>query len=198
MDKLWLPEGHHWDLHIEHDKSEDAGSFTGGGWKLCWHTTESPWQSVDSMVNVVQGKRANPHFVIGGRAGLEHPVVVQLIALNKAGRALAHPSGPETNRANTIQVEICGRAAESQDWPQNRYEALANLAELVRHRVNIPNSSDQDFSVPHRYTGMGWVNAKGYVGHSMCPGNDHTDPGRFREGLLVDLVDKIPVEGWDL
>lgn len=198
MDRLWLPEGHHWDLHIEHDKSEDAGSFTGGGWKLCWHTTESPWEAVDSMVNVVQQKRANPHFVIGGRTGRDHPVVVQLIPLNKAGRALAHPSGPETNRANTIQVEICGRAAESQDWPLNRYEALANLADLIRHRVPVPNSSDQDFSVPHRYTGTGWVNAKGYVGHSMCPGNDHVDPGRFREGLLIQLVADMPPEGYDL
>ena len=25
MDKLWLPKGHTWDLHIEHDRLDDAG-----------------------------------------------------------------------------------------------------------------------------------------------------------------------------
>lgn len=198
MDDLWLPAGHHWDLHVEHQPSHDAGPFTGGGWKLVWHTTESPWMAVDSMVDVVQGKDACPHFVIGGRKGLEHPVVVQLIPLNRAGRSLAHPSGPETNRANAIQVEICGRAALSQDWSEKDYATLANLATLVMHRVDVPNKAPQDFSVPHRFTGPGWVAAKGHVGHSMCPGNDHVDPGRFREGLLVDLISTMPDGGYDL
>jgi hypothetical protein len=32
MNELWLPDGHHWDLHIELNRSgNDAGSFTGGG-----------------------------------------------------------------------------------------------------------------------------------------------------------------------
>jgi hypothetical protein len=172
--------------------------FTGGGWKLCWHTTESQWQAVDSMWQVLWDKNAAPHFVIGGRRGLEHPVVIQCIALNRSARALAHPSGSETNRANTIQVEICGRAASSQDWSDNDYQTLANLTELIRHRRMIMNQSEQDFSVPHRYTGQGWVDARGYVGHSMCPGNDHTDPGRFREGFLIDLVDNIPEAGYPL
>jgi hypothetical protein len=110
MDDLWLPEGHHWDLHIEHDPSEDAGSFTGGGWKLCWHTTESPWLAVDAMVATVQAKRACPHFVIGRRSGLMHPVVVQLIPLDQAGRALQNFSadGFQTNRANTRRLREGG------------------------------------------------------------------------------------------
>lgn len=115
MDKLWLPKGHHWDLHIEHDRSGDAGPFTGGGWKLLWHITVSPWVSIDSMVRVLKDKGAEPHLVIGGRPGTQHPVVVQLVPFNRAGRSLANnqADGYATNKANVIQVEICARPGRS-------------------------------------------------------------------------------------
>lgn len=114
MNLRLLPQGHHWDLHIEHDFSGgNAGSFgEGSGNRLVPHITVSPWASIDSMVRVLQDKGAEPHFVIGGRPGVKHPVVVQLVPLDKAGRSLAHSAGtPETNRAGdrTIQVEICAR-----------------------------------------------------------------------------------------
>lgn len=187
MSDLWLPEGLHWDLHIEHHQLPDAGSFTGGGWGLCWHTTESPREAVDSMLGVLRDKNAAPHFVIGYRAGVRYPVVIQMIPLDRAGRALAHPSGPETNRANKIQIEICGRAAESNGWDTNWYRALANLAGLISHRVPIPHSRPRAFP-GSRYTGMGWVNAEGHIGHCHCPGNDHVDPGRFQGTRLVRLL----------
>lgn len=209
MDDLWLPEGHHWNLHIEHDPSENAGTFTGGGWKMCWHTTESPWLAVDAMVSTVQAKRACPHFVIGRRAGLIHPVVVQLIALNQAGRALENASadGYQTNRANVIQVEICGATEANQNipkadwitnWSDDRYRALANLFGLVTHRQGISNSSAQDFSKPRRMSDSEWVAAKGHVGHVMCPDNSHVDPTRLREGLLIDLIRNLPEAGYTL
>ena len=200
MNDLWLPEGHHWDLHIEHDRQEDAGAFTGGGWKLCWHTTESSWNSVDAMCDVLRSKRAAPHFVIGGRPGVEHPVVVQLLPLDRAGRALANDSsdGFQTNRANVIQVEICGRTSEIPGWPDLMYKRLANLTELVMHRVDIPNSAPRDFSNPVRMSDSEWVAAKGYVGHCHAPDNDHVDPSRFREGFLIDLVRSIRDGGYDL
>lgn len=109
IDRRWLPVGAHTDLNIEHSYGQGAGAFTGGGWKLCWHITVSPWMAVDSMVSVLKAKNAAPHLVIGGRPGFRFPVVVQMLPFDEAGRALAHPSGPETNRANTIQVEICAR-----------------------------------------------------------------------------------------
>jgi hypothetical protein len=115
MNKLWLPAGHHWDLHIEHDRSGDAGPFTGGGWKILWHITVSPWASIDSMVRVLKDKGAEPNLVIGGRPGVQHPIVVQLVPFNRAGRSLRNdPSdGEQTNRANVIQVEICARPGRS-------------------------------------------------------------------------------------
>src|SRR4051812_23566771 len=84
------------------------------------------------MYNVLKAKRAAPHFVIGGRAGLEHPVVIQMIPLNQAGRALGNDSdGFDTNRADCWQTEICGTAANSGNWPTTRYKALANLVRLT-------------------------------------------------------------------
>lgn len=109
MNKLWLPTGAHDDLNIEHSAGSGAGAFTGGGWKLCWHITVSPWVAVDSMVSVLRAKNAAPHLVIGGRPGYKFPVVVQMLPFNQAGRALQHTLPQETNRANTIQVEICAR-----------------------------------------------------------------------------------------
>lgn len=200
MDMLWLPEGHHWDLHIEHARLLDAGTFTGGGHKLVLHTTESPWQTVDSMYGVLRDKRAAPHFVIGGREGRDHPVVIQCVPLDRAGRALANDSGDgfQTNRANAIQVEICGYASEAADWPMTRYKALANLVELVDHRFDIPFRSQQDFSHAERMSDAEWVAVSGLVGHSMAPDNDHIDPGHFREGTLLNLLRDIPDGGYDL
>lgn len=198
VDELWLPEGHHWDLHIEHRPLESAGPFTGGANGLCWHTTESEWDQVDLMWQVLRDKRAAPQLLIGGRPGLLHPVVIQMQPFNRAGRALAHPSGPETNRADKIQVEVCGRTSEAVDWSLNRYEALANLFVLVTHRFPIVNRARQDFSDPRRFGGQEWVDAGGHMDHAQCPGNTHTDVSRMREGRLIQLVDDIPAGGYDL
>lgn len=200
MDTAWLPQGHHWNLHIEQERLLDAGSFTGGGWKLLWHTTESRWDQLDAMVDVLREKRAAPHLVIGGRAGREHPTVVQCVSFKRAGRALANDGsdGFQTNRANVIQVEICGFASESHLWNDARYKALANLAKLIMHRVPVLNVAAQDFSRPHRMSDSEFVEARGHVGHSMAPDNDHSDPGRFREGALVNFIRDVPPGGWDL
>jgi hypothetical protein len=88
---LWLPEGAHWDLNIEHAQLPDAGEFTGGGHKLVWHTTESERESVDAMWRVLRDKNAAPHVVIGWRDGFKYPVAIQCIPFNRAGRALAAP-----------------------------------------------------------------------------------------------------------
>jgi len=197
---IWLPRGTKYDLKIEYSAGGDAGDFTGGGEKLVWHTTESEWTSVDAMVSVLKSKGAEPHFVIGKRG--HDIVVVQLVSLDQAGRALAHPSGPDTNRANCIQVEICGRAAESGDWPVNRYQAFANLVRLINialpdHR-EIPRKLARKFSNDRRFGGQEFVDVRGHCGHKHVPGNDHWDPGEFRGGLLMDLLEDFPSGGYPL
>lgn len=201
---FWLPKGHHFDLHIEHRPLENSGSMTGGGHKWVWHTTESDWDQVDLMYQVLKAKRAAPHFVIGKRKGLKHPVVIQMVALNRAGRSLQHVFGPETNRANAVQAEICGRAAESGEWHEWRYKALANLVRLTTNTMprshNIPWHEARKFYHTNKFTPEGFVHASGHCGHIHVPGNDHVDPGvHFRGDLLVlKLLHHMPKHGYDL
>jgi hypothetical protein len=201
FDPLWLEEGHHYDLHCEKRPSTGAGDFTGGGWKLCWHITVSLWMAVDSMANVLVAKGAEPHFVIGGRAGFKHPVVIQLLPLNEAGRSLRHTQVPETNRANVIQVEICaqppGLGAERDqvdNWSDGRYAALANLAVLIEHRVDIPRKLARSFQNTNRFSGSGFVVVDGHLGHMHAPvANDHSDPTTaFRGDKLLRLMEGAP------
>lgn len=195
MDKLWLPEGQHWSLHIEHKQLPDAGAFTGGNWKLVWHTAESDWQSVDSMWAVLRDKDAAPHIVIGGRAGFKNPVAIQCIPFDRAGRALEHPSGtPETNRANLIQVEVCARAAAMAGF--DHMAALANLAVLVEHRVPIARKSYHAFRPgAKRLSAAGFSRASSqHIGHMHVPNNDHVDPGALDVRKLFRLMGTAPNE----
>jgi hypothetical protein len=195
MDKLWLPEGHHYDLHIEHGAAEDAGEFTGGGWKLCWHITVSPWNRVDGMVDTVIAKRSSPHFVIGGRPGVKHPVVVQLIPLDRAGRTLKHTLPEETNRANCVQIEVCATPASVEAFKRDGFEymALGNLARLIERRVKIPRKLARRFVDTRRYSGPGYVKAAGHHGHMHVPGNDHIDPTtKFQGNSLLRCIANAP------
>lgn len=195
VDRRWLPRGHHWDLHIEHFPQIGAGTFTGGGWKLCWHITVSPWMSVDAMVSTVVAKRAEPHFVIGGRKGTEHPVVVQLLPLDEAGRSLRHTFPPQTNRANVIQVEICATPETVKGWTDWTYKALGNLAGLIEHRVPIPTRCPRSFTNTKRFTPTGYVRVKGHHGHMHVPGNDHWDPSTaFKGETLCKFIRSAPNE----
>jgi len=197
ISRLWLPEGYlkSWGLHVEHKRLGDAGPFNCGEPKLIWHTTESPWNRVDQMWQVLSDKDASPHFIIGGRPGLKKPVVIQCIPLTRSARALAHPAGtPETNRARCIQVEICGYAKDSQDWSDEVYKALANLTVLVEHRVEVERKSYHLFRKgATRLSPDGFVRARSqHLGHQHVPNNDHFDPGGFDIDRLFKFCAKAP------
>jgi hypothetical protein len=199
---IWLPEGWQFDLHVEHRPLESAGAFTGGGNKLCWHITISSWNTVDLIWTVLRDKRAAPQLIIGGRQGWDRPVVIQCQPLNQAGRALAHPSGPETNRADVIQVEICANVADVAKFDElGRYKAFANLVRLVNNVTspNIPWELARSFTNTTRFSGQGWVDAAGHLGHMHCPGNDHTDPTTaFQGGTLIGRLQNMPAGGYPL
>lgn len=199
FDSLWLPEGHHWDLHIQHRKStNNAGSFTGGGWKFVIHTTEGG--SVDSMSDLLVGTNT-PHLLFGKEPDRDHYTVVQFLPFNVAGKTLGNDSsdGFQTNRANAIQVEFVGFTADIPEWSDLMYKRWANLIELVQHRVKIPTKAPWDFSSQTNRAGdKAWVDAAGIVGHMHAPDNDHHDPYRFREGFLVDLLEGMPDGGYEL
>jgi hypothetical protein len=192
MSDIWIPEGQRHGLLVEHRELEGAGSFTGGGWKFCWHITVSPWTSVDSVFNVLRDKRAAPHFVIGGRLNESLPVVIQMLPLNEAGRALAHTLPQETNRANVIQVEICATPASIASF--HHYPALSNLARMVHYRLpELPPRQARSFQNTKRFTGPGFVSVKGHLGHMHVPGNDHFDPTTNFDGAkLMRLIKTGP------
>jgi hypothetical protein len=194
MSDVWLPEHLHHGLWIEHNELEGAGSFTGGGWKFCWHITVSPWESVDAMYRVLKDKNAAPHFVIGGRANQSQPVVIQMLPLDEAGRSLQHTLPEETNRANVIQVEICATPESIARF--HHYPALANLARMVHYRIpEISPRQARSFQNTKRFTGQGFVNAKGHLGHMHVPGNDHFDPTTaFKGAKLMRLIKSGPHE----
>lgn len=191
IDKLWLPTGRHWGLVIEHRPLENAGSFEkGAGDRMVWHTTEGP--GIDSMYRVLRNKRAAPHFLIDPTAGDSR--VIQMIALNQAGRALENDSGDfhPTNRAgkHTIQTEIVDYARNAPLWDEYFYRDLAALAVLVEHRVAIPRHA-APFQTPERMTDTEFEKFRGHCGHVHVPDNSHWDPGKLNWPRLLAAMDDV-------
>jgi hypothetical protein len=191
-ERVWLPRGHHADLHIEHDHRVRTGPFVTGSWSLCWHITVSSWNSVDAMRNTLHAKHAEVPFVIGGREGVDHPVVIQCLPLNEFGKGLVHLTGhAETNRKRCVQVEVCATPEDMVNF--KHYHALANLFWLLTHgdnpRVPIANRLARSFANTKRFTESGFARVKGHFGHEHAPENTHFDPTKkFNGAGLVRMV----------
>lgn len=157
-------------------------TFTGGGRKLVWHTTEG--SSAEGAFGAYRNAGVAPHFTIAlvnGRRKL-----YQHIPLSKAASALRHPSGPDTNRANAIQVEIVGFARQSPHWDPQMYHYLRLLALFVNREFGVPMAEHVNWQSPRRLTGAEFFKYSGHIGHMHVPGNDHSDPGAgFREGIIL-------------
>lgn len=175
--KSWHPEA-------KRIRLPDAGSFLGGGKKIVYHTTEG--SSVDGAVSALRAANAASHFVINPHG--KRTELVQLIPLHLAARSLAHPSGPETNRANAIQIEIVGFSAEAHDWSDRTYENLRGLTRWIHRAFGVPLRCDVTFkaSGARRLSGSDFFEYEGLIGHQHVPGNDHTDPGDFRVGKILE------------
>lgn len=150
-------------------------TMAGGGHKLVWHTTEG--SSAEGAIGAYRQSTAVPHFTIGLKDGKR--VLYQHLPLNRAATALRHPSGPETNRANAIQVEIVGFAARSGEWPLKLYHYLHLLGKFVETNANVPlrTTLPVTWRDPKRLSGSQFYNYSGHLGHMHAPGNDHVDPG---------------------
>jgi len=211
MNDLWLPDGHHWDLHIEINRSNNnAGSFTGGGKKFVPHTTEGG--NLRSNESLLHGTNT-PHLLFGVDPGEQHWTVIQFLPFNVAGKTLQNDTsdGFATNRANAVQMEIVAftdhqAAVDSgrldlwiPNWSDLMYKRLANLLTLVQHRFDFPTRAPCDFSdLNSRLNDAQWVAASGILGHMHAPDNVHTDPFRLREGFLLQLMKDIPEGGYNL
>jgi hypothetical protein len=145
--------------------------MTGGGKKMVLHTTESPREWIDGAIKQFTAGNGTPHLSIGWRKGFRFPVVAQFLPFDQYAKTLEHPAGtPETNRANAVQIEICGRASESRSWDDNWYRALANVLLLTQHRVGFPISPAA--AVP---------GADPLHGHGLGQGEGHRRPLPRRE-----------------
>jgi hypothetical protein len=185
-----------WNPHATRKPLEDAGSFAGGGHKFLVHTTEGP--TLDGAFTTRDMNRDAPHFILEVKNG--HQRLVQCIPINRAARGLEHNSGPETNRANCIQVEVVGftdKAVAAQlghpelyvaNWSADVYRHLHELMLWTHQNFGVPMESDFPFiGQPgyHRLSGDEFFNAKGLVGHCHAAGNSHTDPGAIKRTFVL-------------
>ena len=188
-----------WHPRAKRQQLEDAGSFTGGGHKFVVHTTEG--STLESAFETVKGKRASPHFILEVKNGRRR--LVQCIPIDRAARALKHDSGPETNKANCIQVEVVGYTSHKEavkqghlelwvpNWPADIYKHLHLLMLWTHDHFAVSMRADHPFAGQPGYvrlSGQAFVNAVGLVGHCHAPsaaGNDHTDPGPLNSHFVI-------------
>lgn len=167
----------------------DAGAFTGGGDKLLWHTTEG--------FGLPAYSGSAPHFTLNPRTGQ----LWQHIALSRTAKALMHPPGTApTNSARTRQVELIGRAAETQGWTRAEYARIAALARWIESNAGVPRRCTVKFtSTPSRQASrlgqQEFIRYSGHLGHEHAASNLHWDPGRFRIDLVLGQAVKDPGHG---
>jgi N-acetyl-anhydromuramyl-L-alanine amidase AmpD len=173
MGALWHPDA----VRRIH---QDAGSFTGGGKKIVWHTTET-----SGLPNY--GGSA-PHFTLDPADGR----LWQHIPLDRAARALK-AGGP--NFWNTVQVELLGFAKDTPTWSATRYSRIAALARWIEANFGVPRQCSVEFAgdgqTPHLPTAEAVKAYAGHIGHQHIKGNDHWDPGRLRIDLVLQGGDAI-------
>ena len=180
-----------WHPGAERRRLEDAGPYTGGGRKFCVHTTEGP--TLEGAFTTLDANRSAPHFILEVKDGRRK--LVQCVPISLAARSLAHPSGPDTNKANCIQVEVVGwtdkdlaeAAGHPELWVGNWEPAvdrfLHRLMQWTNRHFDVPMTAS--FAFPgkpgfRRLGGQEFFDAVGLVGHCHAPGNDHTDPGPLK------------------
>jgi hypothetical protein len=111
------------------------GPYTGGGRKLLWHTTEG--------YSLPRYSGSNPHFTLNPATGQ----LWQHQPITEPSRALVHsPGTPETNRANVVQVELIGFAAQTHDWPDAYYGNISALARWIEANHGVPSKSTVAFT----------------------------------------------------
>jgi len=134
----------------------------------------------------------------------------QHIPLNYSAAALKNlPGGVQTNRDNAIQIEICARAAEVGNLPEDAYRVVARVLVYAHQVKGVPLQSSVRFAglgegmvlasvnSPIRLSGGAWDKYTGVLGHQHVPENDHWDPGKFDIQKLLryarELVPTTPV-----
>lgn len=198
MSTLWHPDAR----RVIIPEAPQGLLYTGGGRKVCWHTTEPGNKprpikvtDIDGAVGAYHANGNCPTFtiqVVGTARHTARRKLYQHLPINRAASALKHIGQP-TNTANVIQVEIVQFAAVSDDWPDELYYYLHHLARWCHDHFAVPMTTPVQWRHPKRLSGDGFVNARGHVGHMHAPGNDHVDPGvGFHIGKVLDFPPPAP------
>ena len=184
-------------VHTEKVKATAVGPvFSFLPWRGVLHTTESygtPPHALQDNVNFFKppNKPNWPHFTVDPRG----KAINQHIPLNIGSRALR--DGTVThNGAHCIQIEIVGKADDTQTWSLLELDVIKYLMREIENLVPIPRVSSRAFldkslvwSVPNnRMTEDEWKNFSGWCGHQHVPlPNDHYDPGAINILYLLGL-----------
>ncbi len=173
----------------------DAGSFTGGGHKGRFHTTEGA--TAAGAIAAYRNNGSWPHFTASFEGGTFR--IWQHIALNRASRSLVHLAGHvETNRNNVIQIELVGSAVH----PPSASGYLAGISTWMRWveaNFSVPRRSTVTFKAyPGSYganngvrlSESAWNAYSGWLGHENCPENLHGDPGALNIHALLQLQEE--------
>lgn len=158
-----------------------GGTFNDAPTRLVLHTTEG--DTIDGAIGAYRATGSWPHFTVDPKRQRR----VQHYELDVSSRALLHrPGDPETNRAGTINIEVCGFATQTPAWP---HEWLDWLREQVTEPIRrakpfalraplfVAYPASYGFGATQRLSWADWAVFDGICGHEHVPGNDHGDPG---------------------
>jgi len=173
------------------------GTYVGGTpWRWVGHTTESNPGSINGVISLFQGRPCStPHFCIDPANGRK----VQFIPTDWSSAALKNMSGGvETNRAHAIQTEICGRAAETPNWPDEWLRFIGEHIADVQRELSALNLDNHPATVgpedgfiarpnaPQRLSYGAWNGFDGACWHQHVPENDHWDGGKINMGRVIE------------
>jgi hypothetical protein len=204
----WLPG-------YERHETENCGGYNDpdAECKNLWHSTESPFGSIDSVLRLFSGPVYDAsHFVVDfGKPG-QASRMAQCSPITKAACSLVGGGNVvSTNGVPVIQTEVCGYAAESHLWTDDVLRFLAQhavnvrraqqvaLGRSFRHQVSVTfYGQDAGFivassSARQRLSPTAWRAYNGHVGHQHVPMNDHWDPGKLNVARICELA--IQIEG---
>lgn len=177
---LWVPGAE----RLAHAKSAGLPYLTDAPWRFVFHTIEGRPSAANFRVLAAR-HRTPPHLW----AMPSEDLLLQVIPLDRAAYALAHPSGtPHTNRLRAVQVECWGFARDMGSAPSDVLEwlatrVLAPVARLVP--IDLANVRTTGGSECYgrrsacRMTDAEWQAFTGVCGHQHVPHNSHWDPGRL-------------------
>ena len=187
----WLPG-------VERVQGSDAGPMLPGSkWSLLLHTTEGG--SLQGAIAALRAKSAWSHFIYDPAT----EQLVQAVSMNRAAKSLRSGGNlGKTNAARVIQVEIVGRAADTdhapQWWNESIGRMIARIGASVPFRIEMPlpfYGDESGFTVAsqtakQRMSWAAWYRFDAICGHQHAPRNDHWDPGAINAAAILAAARK--------